>query len=105
VGFNQLINGSGECLGVASGSQANGATVVGWSCLGPTHLDQYWAGTDGLMGLPPGGCSGAELLLNANSDKVLGVVSNSLKAGAAVVEWDYQLICNNQFWFFPSVNA
>jgi len=41
TGFYQLINKNGQCLGVAGGSTAATASVVGWNCA-PTHPDQYW---------------------------------------------------------------
>jgi hypothetical protein len=53
--FRQLVNGRGQCLGVAGGSDQQGALIVGWTCLGTGHPDQYWAqefrlnGTPGLM--------------------------------------------------------
>jgi Ricin-type beta-trefoil lectin domain len=41
-GWNQLVNGRGQCLGVAGGSDNRNARIVGWTCL-PGHPDQYWA--------------------------------------------------------------
>jgi hypothetical protein len=41
-GARQLINGDGQCLGVLGGKVASGAEVVGWTCLGSGHPDQYW---------------------------------------------------------------
>jgi len=41
-GWRPLENGLGQCLGVQGGSDAMGARVVGWPCLGTGHPDQYW---------------------------------------------------------------
>jgi hypothetical protein len=91
-GWFQLINGDGECLGVAAGSKKEGAQVVGWTCDGSSHLDQYWA--------PVGAtCSGYVPLEDLNSGFVLGVSANSTAQGAKIVQWRYQGVCNNQFWF------
>ena len=90
-GWYQLVNNNGSCLGVARGSTVQGARVVGWSCLGSSHLDQYW--------LPLNfGCGGYVPLGNLNSGYVLGVSANSTDQGAPVVQWTYQGVCNNQFW-------
>jgi hypothetical protein len=40
-------------------------------------------------------------LENLNSGYVLGVGGNSTNWGAAVVQWPYQGVCNNQFWSLP----
>jgi hypothetical protein len=42
-GFYQYKNGYGQCLGIAGGSTSNGARVVGTTCGGTTHPDQYWS--------------------------------------------------------------
>jgi hypothetical protein len=91
----QLVNGDGECLGVASGSENEGAQIVGWSCLGQAHRDQYWE---------PGGnsCGGQYTpLTNAKSGFVLGVTGNSPNVGASIVQWPFQGQCNNQYWWDP----
>jgi Ricin-type beta-trefoil lectin domain-like len=91
-GWYQLVNGNGSCLGVSGGSLSEGASVVGFSCLGSTHYDQYWT--------PLGySCSGYVPLDDLNSNYVLGVSGNSTAVGAAVVQWAYQGACNNQFWY------
>jgi hypothetical protein len=90
-GFFQLVNGNNSCLGVAGGSTNEGARVVGWSCYGPTHPDQYWSPL-------PYYCDGDEPLQNLGSDYVLGVAGNSTQWGAPVVQWAFQFTCNNQYW-------
>jgi hypothetical protein len=86
----QLVNNNGSCLGVSAGSVAQGARVVGWSCLGSSHLDQYWT--------PVYSCGAYIALENLKSSYLLGVAGNSTAQGAAVVQWPYQHMCNNQFW-------
>src|SRR5271165_1191402 len=39
-GDYQFKNDDGQCLGVAGGSTARGARVVGWTC--NNHPDQFW---------------------------------------------------------------
>jgi hypothetical protein len=90
----QLVNGDGECLGVASGSITEGARVVGWSCLGTDHPDQYWQQADG-------GCGPLYSTVQDKSSLFyLGVTSNSRAVGASVVQWANQGSCNNQEWWF-----
>jgi hypothetical protein len=94
-GWYQLVNDKGQCLGVAGGSIAEGARVVGWTCDGSSHYDQYWARinyvcySDYIPYYP---------FTNLNSGYVLGVAGNSKANGAAVVQFAYQAVCNNQFW-------
>lgn len=76
---------------MAGASRAEGAQVVGWTCLGSTHRDQYWVA----LGYS---CNGYVPLENLNSGYVLGVAANSLSQGAAVVQWPYVGVCDNQFW-------
>jgi hypothetical protein len=97
----QLVNGDGQCLGVAGGSLSEGARVVGWDCLGPNHPDQYWTPDGNQTGL----CGAYSYLDNGNSTGyVLGVGGNSTAWGAPVVQWEPQGVCNNQFWYGPAVN-
>lgn len=93
-GYYHLENLINSCLGVAGGSKTKGARVVGWTCYGAKHPDQYWTETE--VGNPCG-----TVLKNLNSGYVLGVDDNSTKYGAAVVQWPYQGVCNNQFWSLP----
>ncbi len=30
------------------------------------------------------------------------MAGNSTAAGAALVQWDYRAVCNNQFWTVPT---
>lgn len=92
LGYGQEINLDGECLGVAGGSTAEGATVVGWNCNG--HSDQYWyPGTVTCNG------STVEVLFNYKSNYVLGVQGGSTANGATLVQWRWQQLCNNQDWY------
>jgi len=93
AGYYQIVNGDGECLGVSGGSTAAGARVVGWSCLGTGHPDQYWL-YQGLITC----ATYYSPIFNYKSGLVLGVSGNSGAVGAAVVIWPYQGVCNNQFW-------
>ena len=91
-GWYQLVNANGSCLGVAGGSLGEGAHIVGWTCLGSSHLDQYWF----VLNVQ---CGGVYFPFeNLNSGYVMGVSGNSTAWGAAVVQWAYQGQCNNQFW-------
>jgi hypothetical protein len=42
-GYNQLVNGYGQCLALAGGSHDLGTAIWGFNCLGLDHPDQYWA--------------------------------------------------------------
>jgi hypothetical protein len=98
-GWFQYVNNAGQCLGVAGGSLAQGARLVGWTCLGPSHPDQYWGDN---FGTPPAPCGpdpeGYSPIENLNSSLVIGVSANSSASGAAIVQWSYQDTCNNQQW-------
>jgi hypothetical protein len=88
--YTQIVNSAGECLGIAGGSTAEGAKVVGWNCLGTP--DQYWE--------TYATCSGQYILINYKSGDVLGVAGNSTAEGAPIVQWNYQSDCtNNQWWY------
>ncbi|HTX27834.1 MAG TPA: RICIN domain-containing protein [Streptosporangiaceae bacterium] len=91
-GYYQLVNGDGQCLGVLGGSTGEGAPVYGWTCLGPTHPDQYWRKVQ--SGIVPG----YHYLENLNSGLVVGVSGNSTAEGASVVQWADQDTANNQLW-------
>lgn len=92
AGYYQLVNDDGECLGVAGGATAANSEVVGWSCLGTSHQDQYWYVDTSIS------CGGYYPIYNYKSGRVLGVSANSTAVGAAVVIYGFQDTCNNQFW-------
>jgi Ricin-type beta-trefoil lectin domain-like len=93
--YYQLINSDHQCLGVAGGSIAQGARVVGWTCEAGA-LNQYWAaGSESCGFYHPYYNLGAVL---DGADMVLGVSGNRLQAGASVVIWGFQDRCNNQYW-------
>jgi hypothetical protein len=88
--YGMIENKKGQCLGVAGGSTANGARIVGWTCL-PSHHDQYWD-YDCVYLLDAGqGCVLANLNTPVNAysygGKVAGVAGGSKSNGAAVVLW------------------
>jgi hypothetical protein len=83
--YRQLVNGNGQCLGVAASSKNEGARVYGWRCDG--SFDQYWFAS-------------GSLVYNLNSSLVLGVAGNSAEAGAAVVQWP-STGALNQVWSGP----
>ncbi len=90
--YFQLVNGDGQCLGVLGGSTAEGASVYGWSCLGPDHPDQYWEKVRSTSD------PDYRYLVNLNSGLVVGVLGNSTAEGASVVQWANQNTENNQLW-------
>jgi hypothetical protein len=83
--YRQLVNGDGQCLGVAAGSKAPGARVYGWNCNGA--FNQYWFASGGQV-------------TNLGSSLVLGVAGNSPAPGAAVVQWPFTGALN-QVWTGP----
>ena len=87
AGYTQLINGDGECLGVAGESTSEGARIYGWTCNG--HPDQYWA-------VSP--YDGYDIFHDYHSGLVLGVAGGSTAVGAAVVQWASTLALN-QLWY------
>jgi hypothetical protein len=89
-------NGTHQCLGVSGGSTSPNARVVGWSCLGAGHPDQYWQFN--ITGLICGSGSYAPMYNAKATGKVLGVAAGSTMQGAAIVIYGYQNTCNNQFW-------
>jgi hypothetical protein len=96
-GWFQLVNASnvagGVCLGVQGGSTALSAAIVGWHCLGSNNTDQYWQNI-------PDTCSGAVPINNLKSNYVVGVPGNSIANDTKLIQYKYQQVCNNQFWFF-----
>jgi hypothetical protein len=92
TGYYQLVNGDDQCLGVAGGSDTEGADVVGWTCLGSGHPDQYWTLDDASE------ADNFYPIFNYHSGYVLGVAGNSYEVGASVVQWHFQDEPNNQYW-------
>lgn len=62
--YAQIINGDGQCLGVAGGSASAGARVVVWSCISG-HDDQYW--------LPEGNMGGTIDFINQHSQLAIQI--------------------------------
>jgi hypothetical protein len=89
--FKQLVNGDGQCLGVSGGSRSQNARVVGWTCDGTGHPDQYWS---------VGGCLSFCVFFNYHSGYVLSLLNGSTANNAAVVQASYNSNRNDQFWYF-----
>jgi hypothetical protein len=85
TGYYELVNKKGQCLGVSGASTAEGARVVGWTCIA-RHPDQYW----GFSAIYSGGVQIGWAVVNLHSGYVLGVAGASPDNGAAVVQWPYQ---------------
>lgn len=98
TGYNQVINAKGQCLGIAGGSEAEGAQVVGWTCDGPTHTDQYWTFDNTRS-------TGDFWIFNYKSPYVVGVAGGSTANGAAVIMWNWQDTSNNQAWEYYSISG
>lgn len=96
AGYYQIYwirDGVRQCLGVAGGSTAANAQVVGWNCLGTSHPDQYWA-----FLIDPS-CPGfSSPVLNYKSQKLLSIAAGSYVNGAHAVIYGAHGSCNNQNW-------
>jgi hypothetical protein len=89
--FYQLENQDGKCLGVSGGGTTNGTQVVGYTCEPTSHPDQYWAYLNEECG--------AQYFPLVNADGVvIGVKGADMKVGQPVIAYEYQNVCNNQFW-------
>jgi Ricin-type beta-trefoil lectin domain len=95
--FRQLKNeafGGNQCLGVAGGSKTRGAEVVGWTCDGTGHPDQYWWPEVDIADAPIGPIENYHA-----QPLVLGVAGGSAAVGAEIVLWNYQAAANQQWDF------
>jgi hypothetical protein len=81
--YRQLVNGRGQCLGVAGGSDQQGAMIVGWTCLGTDHFDQYWESVPNL----PEGQPSLINFDNGGTGVLIGVQGASSANGANLVLW------------------
>jgi Ricin-type beta-trefoil lectin domain-like len=107
--YGMIENRKGQCLGVAGGSTANGARIVGWTCL-PSHHDQYWDNDCVYDSVSGQGCVLANLNTPVNGlsvgGKVIGVAGGSTANGAAAVLWTDTLETGvgnfhpDQNWYF-----
>jgi Ricin-type beta-trefoil lectin domain-like len=96
-GWLQLINGNGKCLGVQAGSDAVGARIVAFTCLGTGHPDQYWA--LGAAGFGGNNINNFKAFFDPNTPaQLIGVAGGSTANGAAAVLWSFDGTAN-QFWF------
>jgi len=93
--YDQFESNDGAlCLGVAGGSTAEGAKLVGWPCLGTDHPDQWWR-------VQPVGCGSPynDAFQNLQDGWVIGTQGGSLAEGTDLVQWKTQGLCNNQVWY------
>jgi hypothetical protein len=93
--YYQIVNDDNQCLGISGGKTTEDTQAVGWTCLGSSHMDQYWyidlASCDGISDFS---------LWNLGSEYVLGVQGGSITEGAPVVQFAWQSnTCNNQNWY------
>jgi Ricin-type beta-trefoil lectin domain len=82
MGYQQVVNNAGQCLGVDGMSGSQGARVRGWSCNG--NMDQYWA--PAYYPQPDGSIA----IKNLYSGMVVAIYGASTAVGASVVQWPYQ---------------
>ena len=111
--YYQLINGHGQCLGVAGGSTASGARIVGFRCIA-SHKDQYWQYNSVWGGCE---CGDGPVLANLQTPlsglslggKVIGVAGGSKANGAPLVLWpnstthDGSTFHPDQAWYMTAV--
>jgi hypothetical protein len=107
--YGMIENKKGQCLGVAGGSTASGARIVGWTCLS-SHHDQYWDNDCVYDSVSGQGCVLANLQTPVNGlsvgGKVIGVSGGSKSNGAAAVLWTDTLETGagkfhpDQNWYF-----
>jgi hypothetical protein len=90
-GWRQLVNGDGQCLSISGASKSQNARVVGWTCLGSSHPEQYWS---------TGGCLSLCAFYNKNSGLVLSVLNGGTTNNSPVVQASYNSNRNDQFWYF-----
>jgi hypothetical protein len=92
-GYYQFVNAKGQCLGVAGGSDQREAAIVGWTCLGTTHPDQYWGVITSQQG-------SVWTLINWNSGYAIDLKNGNINNGAPL--WQYTWIGGNpnQQWSF-----
>jgi Ricin-type beta-trefoil lectin domain len=94
--YAQLANGYDLCLGVAGGSDAEGANVVVSTCQ-TGHLDQYWE-PDLAYDYPRGDLGDFYPFLNEESGLVLNVQDGDVTPGTDLTIWPFAFKANNQDW-------
>jgi len=92
----QSVNGQPVCLGVQGGSDAMGARIVAWPCLGTGHPDQYWnLGQSNFGGF---NILNYQALFDPNTPaSLIGVAGGSTANGAPIILWSNDGT-QNQFW-------
>jgi hypothetical protein len=94
--FLHLENGNNQCLGVAGGSTAEGAHLINWNCV--NHPDQYWGPLASGPTCRNNTAVPAWEALENNDGWVVGTQGGSSAEGTALVQWNFQAKCNNQYW-------
>ncbi len=90
--YREIVNGDGQCLGIAGGSKSAGAHAVVWNCNG--HEDQYWLPEQNY------GTMDAFDYDNLSSNMVIQIACDCNKNSATVEQWPYNTLGDpNQFWF------
>lgn len=74
--FKIVNQGNGLCIGVDSGSTADGAKVIQWRDNGHTSQEWRWRGE-----------GRNRVLVNRNSGKVIGVAGASTEQGTNLIQW------------------
>ena len=93
IGWNQLINGNGQCLAVSGGSEAQGARILGYTCLGTA--DQYWWENTNDLHLYN---YKAYADFPSSGGWVVGVNAASTAYGAPLILWPWNT-SSDQEWF------
>ncbi|WP_027344182.1 RICIN domain-containing protein [Hamadaea tsunoensis] len=80
TGYNQIVNGLGQCLAVNGGSTADGARILGYTCTG--SADQYWKNNRYTNG-------GQQIFtfVNMKSGKGIGTSAGHTNNGAPAIQW------------------
>lgn len=93
--YGQIVNGDGQCLGIAGGSRSAGATAVVWRCGGQSS--QYWQiQTDPLI-------ISEHYFANLNSQMVIQIACDCGTGHAAVDQKPFNSNLDpDQLWFFLS---
>jgi ricin-type beta-trefoil lectin protein/trypsin len=90
-GYAQLVDDrSGLCLAIGSGSTADKAPAIQWTCGDTTHAEQQWSvDVD---------ASGATRLRNKTSGKCLDIIDGSKTVGAELVQLPCVATDTGQAW-------
>jgi hypothetical protein len=93
--YRKLINGDGQCLGIADGSQSAGAQAVVWAC--NSSESQYW------QAIQDDPTTDAWAFVNMNSQLVIQVACDCTSEHATVDQApEDPLTSPNQHWFIQA---